>query len=493
MQPDPLVFIPAMRRELLSPELLSRDLAEGWTPIIVQRMAETLAQLTLRYTRLPQVLRETLSMRTALLRRIQERCPDLVEITMPAVAVALEAQREQPGEKDITAYEQWGVAVSTCIRELSQRARHTAATAALLADVRREGSRLDLQLRTCYKQELERIRREATGSQRAASLPQPTDEELTAVLRAHLPDLPNIRARHVRRLPGVNSKETFFFELENHPEWPTAMVLRREQIFNPTRTFVADELDLLNDLHAQGIPVPRALIADREGRGLGAGFIVVERLEGMPRTAEAWGAAGRSLALSVAKHLARIHRIDTRRLKEPYRGQDDSAQAHVLRRLEDFYQRWMQSRIEPSVTMEAAFSWLRENIRCIGPELSLVHGDCNFRNVLLDGDRVSAILDWELAHPGCAAEDLSYIKSDVEKIMPWGDFIAAYLSHGGVPVNDEAIRYFEVWANVWRTALATLCYAGYVTGEHLSYLYGSIGHNEFYNTLDPLCADLAAL
>ncbi|MET0985510.1 MAG: phosphotransferase, partial [Steroidobacteraceae bacterium] len=176
-----------------------------------------------------------------------------------------------------------------------------------------------------------------------------------------------------------------------------------------------------------------------------------------------------------------------------YRGRDDSAQAHVLRRIDDFCERWMQNRTDPSVTMEAAFSWLRENIGCIGPELSLVHGDCNFRNILLDGDRVSAILDWELAHPGCAAEDLSYIKTDVEKVMSWQEFFAAYLSHGGIPVRDAAIRYFEVWADVWRTALAAMCHAGYLNGEHHSYLYGSIGHNEFYNSLDPLCANLAAL
>jgi aminoglycoside phosphotransferase (APT) family kinase protein len=135
---------------------------------------------------------------------------------------------------------------------------------------------------------------------------------------------------------------------------------------------------------------------------------------------------------------------------------------------------------------------LRDNIHCIGPELSLVHGDCNFRNILLDGDRVSALLDWELAHPGHAAEDLSYIKTDIEKIMPWQDFLEAYLARGGVPVSDAMIRFFAVWADVWRSTLACNCYTSFIRGEHRSYLLASVGHNEYYASLDPLCAAMSS-
>ncbi|MET0987536.1 MAG: phosphotransferase, partial [Steroidobacteraceae bacterium] len=293
MQPDPSVFIPAMRRELLSPDLLGRSLAEGIAPIIVQRMAETLAQLTLRHTRLPQILREELAGRTALLKRIKEECPDLEPSVTSAVEYAVRVGSQPPGQSDVQAYEAWSAAISDCIRELSQRRKGSPQLATLLADVRREGSRFDLHLRTRYKQELEFLRQEIKAPQGASSIPQPTDAELTAVLRSHFPNVPGIAARDVRRLPGVNSKETFFFELMNHPQWPAGMVLRREPIFNPTRTFVADEINLVNELQRQGLPVPRALTADRQGRGIGSGFIIVERLPGAPRIAEAWGPAGR--------------------------------------------------------------------------------------------------------------------------------------------------------------------------------------------------------
>jgi aminoglycoside phosphotransferase (APT) family kinase protein len=383
--------------------------------------------------------------------------------------------------------------VCACIAALSARQHESPDLDRLLVKLRNMGSQLEMDVRGLYKQELEAIKVKLEQLEDPSPLPQPTDAELTGVLRAHFPELRDIGTSNVRRIAGVTAKETFFFDLRNCPGWPVGMVLRRESKFNATRTFVADELPLLNRLHDEGIPVPRALIADAEGRGLRAGFIMVERLSGAPRTAEQWGPSGPQIALEMAAILARIHRIDPRTLDAPYQAAGSSSQAEVLRRLEDFYKRWVESRTETTVSLEAAYSWMREHVGCVGPELSLVHGDCNFRNILLDGDRISALLDWELAHPGHAAEDLAYIKGDVEKIMPWSGFLEVYRQHGGVPVTDDAIRYFEIWANVWRTTLAQNCHAAYVKGDHDSYLYGSVGHNEYYASLDPLGAAMISL
>lgn len=285
---------------------------------------------------------------------------------------------------------------------------------------------------------------------------------------------------------------TFFFELNNHPDWQGPMVLRREPAFNSTKTLVADELHLLNYLQENGLPVPRALTADHDGGTLGGGFIIIERLEGLPRVAEEWGPAAKTMALEMAAILARTHRLDVRQLKAPYGASGESSQQHVAERLENWYQRWVNGRTEPSVALESAYSWMRDNIGCVGPELSFVHGDCNFRNILLDGDRLTALLDWELAHPGHAAEDIAYIKPDIEKIMPWNEFLQAYLANGGIPVSADMIRFFEIWSNVWRTTLAANCYAAFVNGEHRSYLYASVGHNEYYASMDALAEATSA-
>ncbi len=57
MQPDPLVFLPAIRREILRPDFLGKALTDGLTPILVMRAAEGLAQLELRQQRVPEILR----------------------------------------------------------------------------------------------------------------------------------------------------------------------------------------------------------------------------------------------------------------------------------------------------------------------------------------------------------------------------------------------------------------------------------------------------
>src|SRR3546814_10829370 len=38
----------------------------------------------------------------------------------------------------------------------------------------------------------------------------------------------------------------------------------------------------------------------------------------------------------------------------------------------------------------------------------LVHGDYRMGNVIVDGDGLAAVLDWELAHRGDAHEDLAF-------------------------------------------------------------------------------------
>ena len=39
----------------------------------------------------------------------------------------------------------------------------------------------------------------------------------------------------------------------------------------------------------------------------------------------------------------------------------------------------------------------------------LVHADFKPGNILLDGDRITALLDWELAHLGDPLEDLGWV------------------------------------------------------------------------------------
>jgi aminoglycoside phosphotransferase (APT) family kinase protein len=104
--------------------------------------------------------------------------------------------------------------------------------------------------------------------------------------------------------------------------------------------------------------------------------------------------------------------------------------------------------VEP--VLGALLDWLEEHIPVQSPRRSLIHGDAAFSNLLVDGDRITAVLDWEAAHVGDAADELSYLKPSIEPVMPWSDFLDRYVTAGGLEPAPESMKFFEVWSHVWR-------------------------------------------
>jgi aminoglycoside phosphotransferase (APT) family kinase protein len=492
MQPDPSVFLPAIRRAILREDLFGDALKEGLSPILMHRAGEGLAQLALRHGELPGMIRALRSPQRSILRRAIAllKSSGLPLPEKVAAALAVPAPRGSAGEDDVRGYELLVEGIVAAISALSSNADKTGSSDRNLRRLCISASRLESQMRTAYKSALARLKANIdTGTRPASSAAVlPDDANLTAVLRAHFPELPDIEARDVRRIPGVNAQEIYFFELVNHPKWGGPMVLRRASGYNPTRASMADEFDLLNYLHEQGLPVPAVLLVERDPAVLGGVFLMMKRLPGSTRTPEVLADRGRTIALAMAEVLAKLHRLDVRELAGAHRDDGQSIRRRMQALIDRFYRRWQAERIEGSLALESAFAWMRANIGCLEGTVSLVHGDCNLRNILLDEARVSALLDWELAHLGSAVEDLSYIRPDIEKLLPWPDFVAAYIAAGGAPPSEEALRYFKVWTNVWRTSMAACIYGGYIRGEHNNFIFATVAFNEYYTTLDDLCA-----
>src|ERR1700677_529156 len=69
--------------------------------------------------------------------------------------------------------------------------------------------------------------REALAGEEIAIAP-PSEEGLTALLRARLAHAPQARARNIQRLAGFNSKEIFWVDIEDCADWPVRSIIRRE-------------------------------------------------------------------------------------------------------------------------------------------------------------------------------------------------------------------------------------------------------------------------
>jgi aminoglycoside phosphotransferase (APT) family kinase protein len=89
----------------------------------------------------------------------------------------------------------------------------------------------------------------------------------------------------------------------------------------------------------------------------------------------------------------------------------------------------------------------------------LVHADFKPGNILLDGDRITALLDWELAHLGDPLEDLGWVTQPLrtrEHLIPgsWEreDLIAHYAAVRSVEVDPAALAWWNAFAS-FKTAV----------------------------------------
>jgi hypothetical protein len=69
---------------------------------------------------------------------------------------------------------------------------------------------------------------------------------------------------------------------------------------------------------------------------------------------------------------------------------------------------------------------------------------------LVQDGSLTALLDWERARVGEAAQDLAYVRPHVCKVQPWEDFLAAYCAAGGERPDEERMRFYSVWHETWR-------------------------------------------
>jgi len=170
------------------------------------------------------------------------------------------------------------------------------------------------------------------------------------------------------------------------------------------RTFAA--------LEATAIPAPRvhAFVATAE-TPFGGPFLVMEHVPGAApdmysradRAALAADWAGpRAVATDMVDNLARIHALagDAMPRDLPAYAFDD-----VLARWRAAYE---ERALIRDPILEEAYAWVAERAPADAWP-GLVHGDFRIGNTLVDGGRVRAVLDWELAYRGDVRFDLGYL------------------------------------------------------------------------------------
>lgn len=278
-----------------------------------------------------------------------------------------------------------------------------------------------------------------------------------------------------RWLQGGASKLQMAFSLSwNKPDvghTKTPMVLRMQPKESDVETSRLREFQLVKAFEGI-IPVPPFYWVDDNANhlpypGLICGFVegVTKPTHGVSGVAGAATNVGPSLRKLLGpqflQHLSIIHNHDFTKCgltAFDIPGPGKNAAELAL----NWWERvWEEDFEEDSPIMQYAASFMRENLP-VCDRLSVVHGDYRIGNCLFneqDG-RITAWLDWELAHIGDRHEDLAWaivsvfghLAEDGKTflccgLMPEEELLEGYEKTSGSVVNRKVLQFYKILVN----------------------------------------------
>jgi len=233
------------------------------------------------------------------------------------------------------------------------------------------------------------------------------------------------------------------------------------------------EADMYRAAAAAGAPVPGIVGVHPELEA-----VLMTSVEGDAAYAKLPDDARTSIADDLADVLARMHAADPATLA-PWAEVRGSMADHVRIELDVWEGRFRGART-PDPLIEACFQWLRDNVPDTGDAPArLVQGDTGPGNLLHDGARVTALLDFELAHLGDPVEDLAWVgtRNAQEPIPDMGRFLDRYAKASGMIPDPARLRYHSLLAELRIAVLGVERQDGHVSdlaehGNHI--IYGTL-------------------
>ena len=239
------------------------------------------------------------------------------------------------------------------------------------------------------------------------------------------------------------------------------LILRRDPVGGLVESDRATEFAVLKALKDTAVLAPAARWLDAEGKWFGRPSLIMRREPGTCHYYVLNGSRSLDerleLAHAICDLLARVHLVDWRQgeLVDVFPDPGPDAARVQVDEWEAVLQR---DRPEPYPEIELAAQWLRATAPRSQATV-LVHGDYKPGNVLIEGRRVVALLDWELAHLGDPLEDLGWVTQPLrrrEHMIPgvWEreQILERYRRTTGFAIGEAEIRWWNVFAT-FRTAV----------------------------------------
>ncbi|MFI7195194.1 phosphotransferase [Nocardia nova] len=301
---------------------------------------------------------------------------------------------------------------------------------------------------------VERLKTEATvmnwlGKQTSSGL---SVEQVEKYL--HVKTREPISVESVAELSGGFSKTTTAVSLRRPGGEREQIVLRQITPGRDSHT-LAGEYDVLRFVWKRGVAVAEPLWIEPQTNALGGPFFASRRAEG-GNLGDVFGpdeGTGPGAAEELARALAKLHTVELDGLPgTPIPSM--STRAEVLAAIDE--QERLVTAADPARGLlvrplqDLLFAWLRTHAPATVPRPVLLHGDPGFHNILVREGALTALLDWERARVGDAAQDLAYVRPHVTRVQLWADFLRVYREAGGEVPDEDRLRFYSVWHDAWR-------------------------------------------
>ncbi|MEA3216561.1 MAG: hypothetical protein QOJ19_2717 [Acidimicrobiia bacterium] len=299
----------------------------------------------------------------------------------------------------------------------------------------------------------------------AAAIPEAElHERIVKYLSQQLPGATDLRLEGIQRIAVGWSHETWLFDAywqEAGTARNLGLCLRRD----PGGTLLRHLSDLdvqfqvLRCLEPTPVPTPKPYWFESDPDVLGAPFLVMEKVPGV--CPSPWGREGRrfyedaaargELPLSFTDTLAALHNLDWEAAGLSFLGVPGAGNDFARREVAKWRELISVCEQPPDPVMTDLLCWLDAN----APEterLVLVHGAYRTGNFLVEDDRVTALLDWELQVIGDPMYDVAYVLSELNRegsellsyVVDRDTFYSRYESATGIEIDDEVCRYYQL-------------------------------------------------
>jgi aminoglycoside phosphotransferase (APT) family kinase protein len=199
------------------------------------------------------------------------------------------------------------------------------------------------------------------------------------------------------------------------------------------------EFATLNHIQGSGLPLARAIGYSQEYRAA-----LISHVPGtMSFRTQSPEHEEKQLRDQLMRAIVDVQKLDVTPMSFLSSGPRDRMAAAIIDDLEVWEGLYNERSTIRDPLLEFACAWLKRSVPDPDARPVLVHGDMGPGNFLFEGPRITAVIDWELAHAGHPLEDLASVlgRGLGSKFGAVAEHIANYERHSGRKVDYAALDY----------------------------------------------------